>query len=125
MNTQPERVPLDELAVDSGYNPNPGADCPNCGEGYDINRNCLVGISLRNGARLCSTCINTSVPDLAAVLDLVTDLEYVLTEAEQPDLLALASRALIKAADEILLHDVDWAATRAKTTMRAVPSEAS
>lgn len=125
MNTEPKSVPLDQIVIDAGINPQPDADCPNCGEGYDIARGCYIGISVRNGPRLCSACINASVPDLAAVLDVVIDLQYVIEEAEHPDLLAMASRALLKAAVQELLYDIDWLATNAKNTMCAVPSEAT
>lgn len=123
--TDPTPIPLDQLAVDSGVNPQPDAPCPNCGESYDVARGCYVGISVRNGARLCSRCINASVPGLAAVLDVVVDLQYVIEESEQPDVLAIASRGLLKAATQGLLHDIDWLATNARNTIRPVPSEAS
>lgn len=103
-----KHVTFDQLAVDSGINPLPDAPCPNCGSDYDISRGCEVGISVRGGARLCSECINESVPGLAAVLDLVTDLQFTIEEAEQPALLALASRGLIRVAAQTLLHDIDW-----------------
>lgn len=125
MKIHPDSIPFDQLAVDQGHNPTPDAPCPNCGESYDIARGCYVGISVRGGARLCSSCINATVPDLAAVLDVIVDLQYVIEESEQPDLLAMASRGLLKAASQELLFDIDWLATNARNTIRPVPSEAS
>ena len=125
MNAEPKSVPLDELVVNYGLNPDPDADCPNCGSGDDVSRGCYVGIGVTDGPRLCSDCINATVPGLAAVLDVIVDLQFILEEAEHPDLLAIASRGLLKAASQELLHDIDWLATNARNTLRPVPSEAS
>ena len=125
MKIHPDSIPFDQLAVDQGHNPTPDAPCPNCGDEHDIARASYVGIAMRDGARLCTRCINTSIPGLAAVLDVVIDLQYVLEEAEEPGLLAAASRGLLKAASRELLYDIDWHATNARNTIRPVPNEAS
>lgn len=121
----PTLIPLDDLAVDSYINPNPDAPCPHRGTVYDISRVSYIGIALRDGARLCSSCINETVPGLAGVLDLVADLQFAIEESQRPALLAVACRGLFKAATQELLHDIDWLATNARNTIRAVPSEAS
>ncbi len=100
-----------DLHVDNNINPFHDAPCPSCGQTGDIMRNCLVGIATKNGPRLCSPCINAVAPDLAAVLDVVGDLEYVIEESENPTVLAISSRALLKVAVQTLLFDVDWQAT--------------
>jgi len=125
MNAEPTPVEWDQIIIDIGYNADPGADCPNCGEDYDIARGCVIGIAVRDGARLCTGCINASVPDLAAVLDVVRDLQYLIEDSAQPDLLAMASRQLVKSATEMLLYEIDWAATLATRNIHAVPSESA
>lgn len=114
-------IPLDQLAVDSGINPQPDAPCPHCGSVYDVSRGSEIGVALLDGARLCSDCINDSVPGLAGVLDLVTDLQFAIEESERPALLAVACRGLFKAATQSLLYDLEWHAELTDRHLQSVP----
>lgn len=117
-------TPLD-LHIDSGINPHYSAPCPGCGTEWDIARNAVVGIATKDGPRLCSECINAVAPDLADVLDVVSELEYVIAESENPYVLAICSRALLKVAVQTLLFDVDWQASSAARALHIVGGESA
>lgn len=100
----PTTIKDSDVAIDHGYNPQPNADCPNCGTGDDIMRGTLVGISIKDKGRLCRDCIETICPGLAEVLDFVTDFEILLCESPDPERLRKVAVRLILAAVDLYLN---------------------
>lgn len=114
---------LDNLVIDSDLNPHYDAPCPGCGRDDGVSRNCWIGVAVKDGPRICGDCLDALVPDLSKALDLVTDLEWLLTEdAEDPALLALASRSLMNMAVQRLLFDVDWQDVRSQRESESEPA---
>lgn len=109
-----------EIAIDHGLNPQYGADCPLCGNDQ-VSRNCLIGVAVKDGARLCDECIEKHMPGATMTLDYLWDLQCALEAAPDLDVAATTALQLLTNGIAQLLIDPFKTVELTEPTLRSVP----
>lgn len=92
-----------DVVIEHAPNPYYDEPCPACGDPFDVARDSLIGIAWRGRARLCTTCINSVMPEANKTLELVGDLQCLLEESTDKAAFITSSVTLLNAAIDHLL----------------------